>query len=303
MKNIIREYDSIAIGSSLECLLYCYFNFIPVIFNINKKPQEFEFTDINDSFRFLFFNEPPKTLNSNHGTINIGLNKLEVWKRLAFALNLRGLMPLSGQIESIRIDEDLIKLTSKNSKLFKLKPKNILIFDDDGIEGLREPKQINTKYAVYDWMIFNSMRPHPFDIIYNESQFVKELWFVDSDKRRFKDGCAVSYCDTKEEVQNDLTDYALKFILSDTFKKHQITGGSNGYRPNGKPNILRVYYTFAYREIYKLYPNTYEDYDNIKFIYKSIPQILEEHPERSYKLNYICNRLSYSRYKQYASFI
>lgn len=302
MKNIVREYNSIAIGSSLECLLYCYFNFIPVICSVIKKPKEFEHTDINDNFRFLFFNEPPKTINSNHGIINVGLNKYDVWSRLVFLLNLRGLMPLSGQIESIRIDEDLIKLTSKTSKLYRIKPKEILIFDDDGIEGLKEPKILNTKYAVYDWMFFNSMRPHPYDVIYNESQFAKELWFVDNDTKRFKDGCLVSYCDNKQEVENDLTDYALKFILTDTFKRNQITGGSNGFRPNGKPNILRVYYTFIYREMYKMYPNIYDDYDNIKFIYKSIPQILEQHPERSYKLNYLCNRLSYSRYKQYTNF-
>lgn len=291
MKRFIHKYESLVIGASIEALLYSYLNNIPVFCGTLKPPKEFEYSSVEDDYSFLKIENRLKTINVNEEERLVGIPKIEIWNTLVFLLSIAGLMPYANEIDSIRIEDELIKITTQNSRLYLIEAKNILIFDDENVEGLGVPSQVDNDYVVYDWLIAYSMTPHKYDLLTTQYDFAKEIWFVPAmSKVRWKDICIVSYAKSMIQIQNDLTDYILTFTLKDVFKQNKIKGCSNGLR-NGKQRFLNVKYEFSYREIVKIKANLYDDHNNIKFLKLSISEIMQQNKVIPSKMDYLCNRL------------
>lgn len=286
MKNQIYKYDTVILGSSIEALLYAYITQYPVFFAGLRCP--FEFEHFGPDFYFINEKKVSHTINSNLGPIEFGMNKLYLWNKLLFFLSFAGQVPITGEPNSLRVDNGTLRINS-NNRLFIIEPQKILLFDDLNVEGLGVPKDKKGKYKAYDYIEFNSMYPHEYQYINDqESNLISEIWFVDPLKDvRYSDGFLVSTFNKKKELERDLTEYNIKFRLKDIFKKYGLKGKANGFHHIHKhiQRYKQVQYTLKERIIVEP-TNVYEDIDNISYMAYDVETILKE-----FKPNKQVNRL------------
>lgn len=276
MRNTVHKYDTVIVGSSLEALLYAYITKYPVFFAGLRCPFEFEHFEP----AFSFPNEPVviRTINSNTGPIEVGNNKLELWNKLLFFLSFAGQIPITGEPNSLRIDNGTLRINS-NNRLITIEPQKILLFDDLNVQGLGAAKQKIGNYISYDYVEFNSMYPHHYEVIKdNDSNLISEIWFVNPPiDVRFKDGFLISKFKKKKELERDLAEYNIKFRLKDIFKKYDLKGKANGFHHIHKhiQRYKQVRYTLKERIIIEP-KNIYEDIDNIFYMSYDVQSIMNE---------------------------
>ena len=276
MKGLIHKYDKIIIGATFESLLYAAYTKTPVFYVVPKIPTIFDSVTIGQNYKFINVFSELKEIHTNKGIILTRPQKELLWGRLVFVLSIRGLLPAS-RSQSIRIEDNIVKLTTENSRLITLEAKEILIFDDEGIEGLPEPVIVNNRYIVKDYVQFDKLKfiNNSYDLIYTDYEYVNQIWFLPpSSKKRLHDGCLISYCNSLKEVQDDLTDYNIKFILKEQFDKYNMKGCENGIAPSGSKKYRPVSYSFLDRIVEKEKSNVFENVDNIKFMSLTADEII-----------------------------
>ncbi len=277
MKNVVYKYDTVIVGSSLDALAYAYITKYPVFFAGLRCP--FEFEHFGPDFYFPNEDKVLRTINSNLGQIQVGINKLDLWNKLLFFLSFAGQIPITGEPNSFRIDNGTLRINS-NNRLLVIEPQKILLFDDLKVEGLGAPKQKIGGYTSYDYVEFNSMYPHEYQhIIDKDSNLISEIWFVDPlYNLRFKDGFLISNFKNKKELERDLAEYNIKFRLKDIFKKYGLKGKANGFHHIHKhiQRYKQVSYTLCERIIVEP-RNTYEDVDNIFSMSYDIESLMNDY--------------------------
>ena len=153
------EYENIVIGSRLNAVMYAFLNNYPLLLSNYEPPLPFELFphDVNlDNFNV---NKAEINLTTTNGIEKFGNPKSELWKRLCYSLSLSGLMPLSNNASSMRIEDDVLKVYISNTKLL----------DNKGWTGLLiEPSN------AYDELIINRKN----DICVNALISDKELYPV-----------------------------------------------------------------------------------------------------------------------------
>jgi len=272
MKSTVHKYDNIIIGSTLEALIYSYITNYPVFFAGSRCPKEFEYFEPAMAFQFL--KSEIKTIQTNESTYEVGNSKLPLWENLLFCLSMAGLVPLADTANSIRFDSDGTIRIIHNNRSITIEAKQVHLFDGLGVSGLSGERPIGN-YKVYDWLFFNSLYPNHYDMLKTEYDVVSELWFLEPiNNVRFKDGCIVSEFQTEKQMYDNLTEYNIKFILKDLFKKYGIKGKANGVHHIDKvtQRYKQVQYTQIHREVS---PPIYlfEDVDNVKSLDYTVGQL------------------------------
>jgi len=293
MKGIVHKYDKIIIGATVESLLYALFTRTPVFYVVPKIPTQFDTVTIGTNYKILKIYPELQEIVSNKDKKLIRPQKETIWGRLVFLLSMIGLMPASN-LQAIRIEDNVVKLTTENSRLITLQADKILLFDDDGIEGLDVPIVENTRYVVKDYIKFNNLKfmDKEYDVIYTDYDVVNEIWFLKSkDKRRKFDGCLISYCESLQDLQDNLTDYNIKFILKEQFSKYNLKGKENGYAPTGKKKHRPVAYEFSDRIIQKEKCNVYENTKYVTFMNYSVQEIMIMFDKIPYREYMLCEKL------------
>ena len=93
------------VGGNINAITFAFKNSLPVIFNKPKPPLSFD-------------------------------ESLKDWNQMLFILGLAGLHPVSSMASSIRVEDDGVVKAVVGPRQKRIKFKELLIFDDDGIEGL-----------------------------------------------------------------------------------------------------------------------------------------------------------------------
>ena len=293
MKGTIHKHKKIIIGATLESLLYALYTKIPVFYVVPKVPTVFDSLTVGQDYRFLHVFPELHELDTNKGTILTRPQKEMLWGRLVFVLSIRGLLPATN-LQSIRIDDGLVKLSTENSRLIKIEAEEILVFDDQGVEGLPDPIVVNDKYIVKDFVQFNKLKfmDKSYDVIYTDYDYVNQIWFLPpSNEKRAKDGCLISYCHSLRDVQDGLTDYNIKFILKEQFEKYNMKGCENGFHKSGTQKYRPVLYSFVSRVIEKEKPNVFRDTDNIKFMSLTADEVIGMFGRLPILEYVLCNKL------------
>ena len=232
-------YDKIVVGSSLAALKYAHSNQIPIILYEPKPPHRF----------------------------SEGYVKGE-YQNLCFALSVAGLVPFSNKIERIRYQQgDSLKVTIKNSFLFRLSFNKLIFFCDDGVEGLPVPvSQTEERYEVLDWFSVRSGMNHEHDRIESTSDFVKCIHFypterLDGHHPNKKDAVAISYMTADQLKELSWSEGYARLKVLDMMKQAGIKGqscGSTNY-------ALKI--ESSAREVYSLSERRYEFEDErVEFI-------------------------------------
>ena len=138
-----------------------------------------------------------------------GDTKREVLEKLGTCLSLAGLLPFGGNTKSIRIiDENTLEAYSEARKV-RIKFQELIIFDEEGIQGLpKVKKRVKKKYKVYDWLFAKQGKKHEHRMLTSDDDFVKEVIFHSSFKpfaqKEWYDPVAISYMTRETATRREL---------------------------------------------------------------------------------------------------
>ena len=241
MKKHVYQYDEIVVGNSLAALFYCYKNLCPLLFKKGAEPLAFDFFDKDFPFENLYFTNELRELKTPKGNILAGRKKLEIYNKLLFLLSAAGLMPYSDKIKKVRVEDKQLRVSLSRGNSSLIEFKKLRIFTSDFLEGLPLVKIEKQKLKVLDTLKIISQE-HDFDLIKTNDDFVKEIYFVNSEKRRdVKHIMVVSFLD-KEEVENfDFSIIPLKYKLKNVLEQ-------SGIKKRNSKNHLEL--DFIERKIY-----------------------------------------------------
>tara|TARA_R110000824_G_scaffold1643_6_gene8152 strand:+ start:2384 stop:3181 length:798 start_codon:yes stop_codon:yes gene_type:complete len=259
MKNHCYCFNKLVIGGNLSALLYSYEKGLPLIINKLSSPYRFE---------------PEKE---------------KLWNKLYFLLSLSGLNLLGTKTDKIRVNDKEISVTTKDSKVIKVKFDELLMFDDIFVLGLPSPAKEKDEFMVLDWMITKSCAKHEEEHILTGDDFVRDIYFYPTDRLdgnhlNVRDLVSVSYL-TKRQLQDfKYSDTYARFKTEKVLKENGITGSKNGFQ-NGKQINYSLKIEVKKREIKRLHMPLYKDTNNIKFMYESVLDFKQSTLDYANKLN------------------
>jgi uncharacterized protein (DUF736 family) len=254
MRNIVFDYDQVVFGSSIHALLYAYVNQIPLFYSSFQMPKEIDY--LPTSFSFM----PTTTLTRNEEPYIVGGNLLEFWQKMSIILSLDGLMPLSNNVVSARIDDDVLKFTTKNSKVIKVKFNHMFLFDEN-IEGLPQIQQTIKEGIVYDYAKFDNLNQYRQFLIETDEDFVNQVWI---------DGNKITIVSKTKDIAEDIPDYMIRFRVLDLATAWGYKGKQNGiyhYRKELKiPRFKKLNLKMNTRDIIKTKMHIYAPQSNLTFV-------------------------------------
>jgi hypothetical protein len=172
-----------------------------------------------------------------------------------------------------------------NARVFKVKYKKLIIFDDENMTGLPVPIKENEDFIVLDWMIAKSCEKHKHNFLEDTTDLVREVHFyptkrVDGYCPDIKDLVTVSYLNKDQLSDFEYSDTYAKFKMMHMLKELNLRGRKNG--KNHRALKLEV----EKREIRKAKMNLYKDSKHLKFKYEMPKEIKNDYLHTPQKLNY-----------------
>ncbi len=240
MKKHTYHCDKIVVGGGLDAAAYALANNSTLIQNHDDSPLRFE------------------------------KEKLLLWNRIMFSLSLKASLPITSKIQFIRIDDDKRLLVStKNNHVVNFVYNELVVYDDDNIQGLTLVKSKKSKKKILDWFDVKSGMSHDVEIIKTDSDFVKEIKFyvsqrLDGVHLNKKDLMVLSYIDDKQLRDVEYSDSYIRLKTLSLMKQNGIRGNSAG---QGKHYALQIEH--SKREVKNISKNKYREENGIKFC--SIP--------------------------------
>ena len=274
LKKHVYFHDTVVIGGSLQAFLYAYANNLPVIFVDKKPPFEFDEVD-NLDFEGLglqySYNEGRKYSERYGGKEK---RHLRLWERIGFLLGVAGLMPLSDLAESIRIQDNQLKINFNK----------LVIFDDEKVSGLTATtKQEKSKNRVIDWFSVRSGCNHEVAHLVDPEDFINKIIFYPtkrSENRNLKDLYAESYLTDEQLTNFDYSETMARFKILKMMKEAGMRGERNGRNPKypERSSVPYKYYAIkiepSERVIYSATKRFYDPDSRFEFRYDTIDEAL-----------------------------
>ena len=247
MKEHIYHYDKLVIGSELNAVVYASLNNLTLLQNSTNSP-------------FLF--EP---------------DKLCLWNKLLFSLSLSGKLPLADKINTIRVEEDQLIVSTKNNRVVKISFDELIIFDDENIQGLDIIKSAeDSKKKVLDWFDVKSGMNHNIELIETDSDFANKILFyptvrLDGNHPDKKDLVVISFLNKEQLNTVEYSDSYIRLKTLDLMRQRGIRGNSNG-----KNTFYALQIEHSKREIRNIEKNTYNQTEKISFCSSSYEEMISE---------------------------
>ena len=222
MKKHVYEYDEVVVGNNLAALFYCYKNLCPLLHKEGAPLFSFDFFEKDFPLEDIYLTNSLHELKTPTGSTYVGRKKLEIYSELLFILSAAGLVPFSDKIEKMRLEEKQLKVITKRGRSSMVKFNKIRVFSPDTLDGIGLIKVKKQKLRVLD--IFRIIsKKHNFNLIKTEDNFVNEIQFVNSKKRKDIKNIMVFSSLSKKEVDSfNFSVVPLKYKLRDVLEQNGI---------------------------------------------------------------------------------
>tara|TARA_B100000287_G_scaffold417566_1_gene453491 strand:+ start:673 stop:1554 length:882 start_codon:yes stop_codon:yes gene_type:complete len=267
MKNNLRnasiKQNNIVIGGDLKSLLLSIIHHCPLVVNNLRPPSFIE--------RFGGFPDlSPFGLDNSS-------SKLQLWKRLMYALSVEGMVLNAQQFSTIEISskESTLTVVSERNKT-QFQYNNLYVTDPSNIRGTRLYTKYKTKQKVYDFFNLTSATRKDLKSIQRNDDFINHILFYpslrDNTHSYVKDICVTSYLTEQQLENHDYSDTSVRLILKRILKENGIRGTKNGLNPNYPDKSDQKY---KYRPISIVYENrvVQKELDSVKFTSDNIDYI------------------------------
>ena len=244
------SFEEIVIGGSLNALLYAWFTGATLLSVSSQMPLFFERFDPDVDLGCLGFENESILHATPQGEKIVGIQKEIVWRKIFFLLAMAGQAPIPDSAQSLRIEDDFVKITTSHSRLARFKFKKLTIFDP-AQAGNSVSFGLKSRFKVLDWMWVNTGMVHDLDYISDSDDLVSEIHFYKYKERAGKvqkNLVSVSYLNREQIEDYEYSDTYAKFKTEHMMKEAGIKGRRNGY-VKGKPYHLNVKVTPEKREL------------------------------------------------------
>ena len=264
----IYEWGEVVVGSSTAALLFAFMRRLPVLFASSDEP--FRLNEISEDYDLSFMGLEPFQ----------AYNERLVWQRLMFLLGMSGLVPLSSLAGSIRVEENSLRIVTKNQRLIKGTFTKLHVFDDRDIAGLPDLSgEIREKNRVIDWVNVRRCSRHDIRTLTGSSDFASQIFFYPtdrSDNKTYKDLVVISHLTDAQLNDFEFSDTMVKFVVTEMMKEAGIKGRKNGidYKQGGKQKYLSILLEPAEREVHPVIHRYYEPDPRFEFHYKELHELL-----------------------------
>tara|TARA_R110000824_G_scaffold64838_4_gene169313 strand:+ start:254 stop:1000 length:747 start_codon:yes stop_codon:yes gene_type:complete len=175
------------------------------------------------------------------------------WNSLVFQLGMAGQQPLPSKIETIRIEENTVNISTEFYRSIKISFNDLHIFDLNRVEGINAAEDVS-EYLVYDWFDIKRGARHNKLHLYGATDFVRELIFYPSTRRDGNSG-DIKDCYTKSFIGGG---ELAEFETSPTSARLAALSLMNQEHLRGSPSIIQEknYYSSVVlehrrRDVYK----------------------------------------------------
>jgi len=199
LKTHIYEYDEINIGLNISSLIHSYFTGNPILYKINSKPRFFEFIDYSMNLSRIGMDKENKQLNFPKGKFVKPYSKKSVYNHLYYIQSLSGKIPLAENVTEFYLDEEsqILKVVSKNQRIYKFKFNKLRIFDTREIKFLTPTGERKEHLYVLDEFNTKFIDNKFYHIIPAEGLFPRNI-YLSTDKKRLMSHSEL----TMEELRN-----------------------------------------------------------------------------------------------------
>ena len=259
MNQHVYNFNQIVVVGNLAAMAYAFKYECPIIYKYPNPPHKFD-------------------------TLSNGFSKLDAYEGCCLLLSLCGLIPIGDKAESIRIDNNILKISTTDARLVKVQYNKLLIFEEEQIDNLPAPQEAQHKeYEVIDWFDVRSGMRHAHSMLESDSDFVRYIYFYLSDRingnHDKKDLVAFSHI-----AENDINTFEcsptyVRFKVEKMLKDAGIRGQRNGRNPlyperSAQPYKYRaLIIEHAYRETRCVSRPKIKNTKNLKFMYLSAEDI------------------------------
>ena len=240
------------------------------------------FALVNESFFISTRKTPPLFYKSVEVPL-FGLSSdSKVWSRLNFVLGLLSKRICFNELNSIRITDDEVKISTENVN-FKYFFEKLYIFETSGLQVDNEITKTSPKtFRVIDdfeLSVLGPKRKH-LEPITGGTGLAGELHFYCSDRVDGSDyvtDCVMESELTLDQLNSfDFSDSMARFVVERHLTSIGVNGSFMKYYNNGSPKYRKPKVTHVKRLSFELDNNTYEDTDKIKFMNLKLEQIIEK---------------------------
>lgn len=185
LKDHIYEFDEVVIGLTTSSLLYSYIFNLPVIYKYKNKPRFFEFVDNSVNLTKIGILKENKQLNFPKGKLVKSYSKSRVMNHLMMIQSLCGNLPFKDEVADIRLDEEekLLKITTKQQRIFKYKFNKLRIFDTRGLSFLKPTGESQDKHYVLDEFNIKVKNKKFYHVIPTEDDFPRNIYISTDEKK------------------------------------------------------------------------------------------------------------------------
>ena len=185
LKEHVYEFDEVVIGLTTSSLLYSYIFNLPIIYKYRNTPRFFEFIDNSVNLTKIGIMKDNKQLNFPKGKLVKSYSKKKVSDHLYMIQSLCGCIPFKDSISDIRLEDEekILKITTKNQRLFRYKFNKLRVFDTRGLSFLKPTGESQDKHYVLDEFNIKIKNNKFYHIIPREGDFPRNI-YISSDKKK-----------------------------------------------------------------------------------------------------------------------
>ena len=232
-RHVFTHTKNIVVGGDVASFLYAFKNDYYVAFTKSEKPFFFEKFDTGDL-------------------------KAAVWTFLYFQLMYRGKILGVEPNQTLRVEEDILKIITEGNSLLNYKFSNLVVTSPEMLTGVSPLKTLNRKLWVVDKLKL-SAREHGQKYHFVGDDFVKELHFDNIGRQKFV--YVVSEIAERKLNDFDYTAVPLRYKLFPVLRNLGIQGSRNG-----KNKSLSMKLTPVERFQRPMQTHKYKDEEKIKFV-------------------------------------
>tara|TARA_R110000824_G_scaffold391002_1_gene588547 strand:+ start:3487 stop:4218 length:732 start_codon:yes stop_codon:yes gene_type:complete len=237
LNNHTYRFGGVVIGGDLKAVQYSCENNYPLILNRLKEIYSFDpsCTDLRDN--------------------------------LLADLSLKGLNMFANKVATVRVGGDnLIKVVTQNSRVFKIQYDKLYIFDDQNVEGIKVSYHKGAlSCRVLDWYDIQSCAHHDIKKLTSDEDFVKEVHFVEGGEYlKDRNLVAVSYLDHSRMQADEGLEIYVRYKVLDMMRTAGIRGRKNGInKETGEHYRVSIKLAYKRREVVEIKDLISSEYDDI----------------------------------------
>lgn len=230
------HYDKIVVGSGLSALLFAYYHDYPVVFSSSKPPFFGDTITVDNPVEFGYKEEQ--------------INQFKLWSLLHIVLGIKGLLVSAGIAESVRFEQNFLKVQTTNSSM-KVHYNELIVFEPSHLNSFEYVQElVEDRQEVLDWFNIKEGARWEIDKIELNQKHINQIWFYNSERttKTYLKDCVARSILTQEELKDDMVSEGLTRLRVQNILRENGTDPYTTVEFDGRDIIDKSVYSYKEKE-------------------------------------------------------